>query len=272
MLVAPPRRHRSLRPIVGIVVALGLLLGAGAVVAGSAGDDRPATDESATRTDDTGPDTSPSTTATTVPPVTAADAFGAAGRRLADAGSFSYSGSVSATDVSNVRPMLWLAVESTIEGQVSTATGRLHEIATASDGSSAETVTDGQSVWGRRAPVVDDLVDEPYESIPALSTAEGSPAARGAALLPTWLASAVDPSQAPADAQGRRTFQATIPADVFGEIEREREPVGATVVLTVNHGGDPVRIEITSAPEGPLLHLILELTAVGGDVAIDVPA
>lgn len=273
VLVAAPRRHRSLRPIVGVAVAVAvaLVLGAGAVVAGSAGDDRPARGESAASADDPDRDTAPSTTTTTLPRVTAADAFGVAGRRLADAGSFSYSGNVSATDVSHVRPMLWLAVESTVEGQVSTATGRLHEIATASDGASAETVTEGRNVWGRRAPVVNDLVDESYESIPALSSIDGSPAARGAALLPTWLTSAVDPAEAAADAQGRRTFRATIPAEVLGEIEREREPVGATIVLTIDDDGDPVRVEITSAPDGPALHLVFEISAVGASVGIEVP-
>jgi hypothetical protein len=264
--VAVPLARRG-RLIAGIAVAVALVVGASALVAASAGDDGQ-TSAAAVSTDDT-TEPRPSTT-TTLPPVTPAEAFGLAGQRITGAGSFSYTGTVSATDVSHVRPMFWLAVESTVDGQVATSTGRLHEIAVAADGRAAETVTDGPTVWGRRAAAVDDLVDEPYEAIPALS-GDAAPA-KGAALLPAWLVSATDPSGAGVDALGRRTFRATIPADVLGEIERDRRPVDATVVLTLDDAGDPVRVDITSAPDGPVLHLLFEISGIGAPVTIAPPA
>jgi len=264
--VAVPLARRG-RLIAGIAVAVALVVGASALVAASAGDDGQ-TSAAAVSTDDT-TEPRPSTT-TTLPPVTPAEAFGLAGQRITLAGSFSYTGTVSATDVSHVRPMFWLAVESTVDGQVATSTGRLHEIAVAADGRAAETVTDGPTVWGRRAAAVDDLVDEPYEAIPALS-GDAAPA-KGAALLPAWLVSATDPSGAGVDALGRRTFRATIPADVLGEIERDRRPVDATVVLTLDDAGDPVRVDITSAPDGPVLHLLFEISGIGAPVTIAPPA
>src|SRR5690606_22869757 len=119
---------------------------------------------------------------------------------LTVAGSFSYTGNVSATDVSHVRPMLWLAVASSVEGQVDTGSLRLHEIAVAADGAAAETIAVGDAVWGRRAATRDALADLAYDPVPGLSgpgSAGGDPAlvppARGAALLPAWLRAATGP-------------------------------------------------------------------------------
>ncbi|HEX6417553.1 MAG TPA: hypothetical protein VFZ77_03625, partial [Acidimicrobiales bacterium] len=143
----------------------------------------------------------PSTT-TTLPAVTAEQAFPLAAQRLTEAGSFSYSGSVSATDVSHVRPMLWLAVSSTVDGQVATASHRLHEVAVAADGAAAETIAVGDAVWGRRAPARDALDGLAYDPVPGLSgpgSVGGDPAlvppARGAALLPAWLRAAAGPAE-----------------------------------------------------------------------------
>jgi hypothetical protein len=263
----PPRRRRSTRAIVGVVVALALVLGAGAMVAAGGADDDGGRD-TATGARPTTTTTQPTTT--TAPPVAASDAFGLAAQRLTGAGSFTYTGTASATDVSHARPMLWLAVGATIEGQVATSTGRLHEVAVADDGGAAETVTDGSAVWGRRAPSVDALADEPYEAIPGLSDDELP--AKGAALLPAWLSAAAAPTETEPDELGRRTFQATIPADALGEIERERRPVDATVVLTLDSAGDPVRVEITSSPDGPAFHLVFEIAGLGSPVAIEPPA
>ena len=140
---------------------------------------------------------------------------------------------------------------------MSLAAGRLHETATTSDGRVAETVTSGPQVWGRRADNRDDLAAVPYETVPVPSDAE--PATKGAVLLPSWLASAVGPADAGPDESGRRRFSATVPAAVLGAVERQRPPVDATVVLTVDAVGAPVRVEITSAPGGPTLHLVYDL-------------
>jgi hypothetical protein len=267
---------RRSRAVLGGVVALALAVGVGAVVASATGGDGPGSATSVgTEGDGTAAPptqaTADTVTTTTQPaPVTAATAFAAAAERLAAAGTFSYSGTVSATDVSHVRPMLWLSVESTIEGQVSLPAGRLHETATTSDGRVAETVTSGPQVWGRQADSREGLGAVPYETVPALSGAE--PATKGAVLLPAWLASAVRPADAGPDESGRRRFSATVPAAALGQIERERAPVDATVVLTVDAAGAPVRVELTSAPGGPALHLVYDLAGLGTPVDIQPPA
>jgi hypothetical protein len=267
---------RRSRAVLGIVVALALAVGVGAVVASATGGDGPGSASSvgAERDGAAAPPTqAPADTVTTTTqpaPVTAATAFVAAAERLTAAGTFSYSGTVSATDVSHVRPMLWLSVESSIEGQVSLPAGRLHETATTGDGRVAETVTSGPQVWGRRADSREGLAAVAYETVPALSGAE--PATRGAVLLPAWLASAVGPADAGLDESGRRRFSATVPGAALGPIERERAPVDAAVVLTLDAAGAPVRVELTSAPGGPALHLVYDLVGLGTPVDIQPPA
>jgi hypothetical protein len=270
--LGPSRRARA---VLGGVAALALVVGVGAVVASATGGDGSGSATSTGRAGDgaaapTQATAGTVTTATTLAPVTAATAFPAAADRLTAAGTFSYTGSVSATDVSHVRPMLWLSVESAVEGQVSLAAGRLHETATTTDGRVAETVTSGPQVWGRRADNRDDLAAVPYETVPVLSDAE--PATKGAVLLPSWLASAVGPADAGPDESGRRRFSATVPAAVLGAVERQRPPVDATVVLTVDAAGAPVRVEITSAPGGPTLHLVYDIAGLGAPVDIQPPA
>ena len=255
------------------IAAVALLLGGGAIVAGTggdgAGDDRTATASTGGTV---------ATTVTTLPPVTADNAFAAAAERITTAGSFSYSGTVSATDVSSVRPMFWLAVSSTVEGQVATASHRLHEVAVTSGGAAAETVAVGESVWGRRGPSVEALAELPFEPIPGLSgprPGAGDPAlvppARGAALLPAWLAAATEPTDVGPDEHGRRRFQATIPAAALGEIERQQPAVDATVVLTLDPTGVPVRVEVTSSPSGPAMHLAYDIAGLGQPVTIEPP-
>lgn len=268
----PPGGRRT--GLAAAIAAVALLLGGGAIVAGTggdgAGDDRTAT----ASTGGTVP-----TTATTLPPVSADNAFAAAAERLTTAGSFSYSGTVSATDVSSVRPMFWLAVSSTVEGQVATASHRLHEVAVTSGGAAAETVAVGESVWGRRGASVEALAELPFEPIPGLSgprPGAGDPAlvppARGAALLPAWLAAVAGPTEVGPDEQGRRRFQATIPAAALGEIERQQPAVDATVVLTLDPTGVPVRVEVTSSPAGPAMHLVYDIAGLGQPVTIEPPA
>jgi hypothetical protein len=253
--------------VAGAIAAGALAVGIAAVAVTGGGDDDPAPAGEVATDDRSGPQP---TLAPAPTPVTAAEAFGVAGQQIVEAGSFSYRGAVSATDVSTVRPMFWLSVESTVEGQVATATGRMHEIAVASDGTAAETVTDGPQVWGRRAPGVDSLADQPYEAIPGLS--DDSAPVKGAALLPTWLIAATGPVEIEADDLGRRRFQATVPAAVMGEIEREQAPVDATLVLALDEAGTPVRVEVISSQNGPPLRLAYDITALGSPVTIEPPA
>jgi hypothetical protein len=263
-MVARHRPRGAVGAVVGVVMVV--VLGVGAMVAAGSGGDGSSRSDSASTVGDT--DATGSTTTITAPPP-APEAFGQAAQRLRDAGSFGYAGAARASDVSHARPMLWLAVESTIEGQVDTATGKVHEVAVATDGTTSETVTDGPLVWGRKAPAVESLPDEAYQSVPGLSGDELP--VKGMARLPEWLAAAADPLDAGADGQGRRLYQATVPAEVLGVIERERAPVGATVLLTLDDAGDPVRVELTSAPGGPTFHLVFDVTGLGEPVAITPP-
>lgn len=273
---APPRAPRGLdradgrRAVVGVLVALVAVavLGGGAlVVAGSGGEGSPA----ATSDAGGGPaPTAPRATSTTVAPPRSTEAFALAASHLEAAGSFAYRGTASATDVSAVRPSLWVAVDTTVDGQVELATGRLHEVAVAPSGQATETVADGTDVWGRRAATAEALAGRGYERIPSLSTAE--PATKGITNLPRWLAGAVDPVDAGVDEQGRRRYQATIPATLLGPTERGRRAVDASVVLVLDRRNQPVHVEIATVPGGPPLSLALDLSSLGAPAGIAPPA
>ncbi len=260
------RRRVPRAAAIGAGLVLALVVAIGAIVATTGGDkDAEATDPGASSQNAA----AERSTTTTTAPVTAADAFAVASQRLVEAGSFTYTGTADATDVSIARPMLWLAVSTTVEGEVATSTGRLREVSVAADGSATETVAAASEVWGRRASSVDLLDDEPLEGLPGLTGSE--PAGRGAALVPWWLASAVGPTDLGLDEQGRRVFQATIPAAVMGVVERDVEPVDAVVTLTFDDDGEPVRVEIVSAPQGPPFHLVFEIGGLGDPIVIDTP-
>ena len=262
------RRNRA-RLVAGLVV-VGLGVGASAVLAGVGGEDEPRSDTAAAGPESSDATEPPATTTTTRPAVTADEAFAVAAERLSTAGSFGYRGMARATDVSLVRPMLWLAVESSVTGEVELATGRLHEVAVAADGRASETVTQGLVVWGRRASLAASLDDEAYSLVPELSESDRV-LARGLVMLPTWLAAAVDPVEVEGTPGGPAQFQATVPADVVGEVERGIEAEDLVALLTVDDDGTPVRIELTTA-DSDRLHLALELTGVGEPVTITPPA
>src|ERR687891_386459 len=196
-------------------------------------------------------------------------AFALAADRLVSAGSFAYAGTTSAIDVSHVRPGLWLAVDLTVEGEVSTTGSRLHEVAVDATGQAVETVTDGPTVWGRQAATPAALGDALY--LPITEDSGEDAAAKGIALLPTWLRSTVDRHDAGTDALGRRLLRATLPADVLGEVVDGRPAADADVALTLDAAGDPVHVEVVSVPTGPPLRLALDLSRIGEAVTIDLP-
>src|SRR5919106_978938 len=175
----------------------------------------------------------------------------------------------SAIDVSHVRPGLWLAVDLTVEGEVSTTGSRLHEVAVDATGQAVETVTDGPTVWGRQAATPAALGDALY--LPITEDSGEDAAAKGIALLPTWLRSTVDRHDAGTDALGRRLLRATLPADVLGEVVDGRPAADADVALTLDAAGDPVHVEVVSVPTGPPLRLALDLSRIGEAVTIDLP-
>jgi hypothetical protein len=149
----------------------------------------------------------------------------------------------------------------------------VHEfLVPASAGQVAETVTDGRTVWARLAPGAEDLPAASYEPVRQLTDTPASPpVASGGALLPIWLAATVNRQATGNDDQGRRTFRATLPAAVLGEIETGRPPVDAEVHLTLDPTGAPAHVEVTTAPQGPPLRLILDLSKLGEPIPIDLP-
>ena len=259
------RRHR-VRLLAGLIV-VGLGIGASAALAGVGGDE-PASAPATTSPEPTEPP--PATTTTTRPALGADEAFAAAAERLSTGGTFRYEGSARATDVSFVRPMMWLAVQSSVTGEVELATGRLHEVAVAAGGRASETIAEGTTVWGRRADQAAALGDVPFALVPELSDSELL-AGRGLVMLPTWLAAATAPVELEPSADGLPQYQATVPADVVGEVERGIEAEDLLAVVVLDDDGTPVRVELTSATSDRL-HLVLDLTGVGEPVTITPPA
>jgi hypothetical protein len=251
---------------VGLVVAV-LAAAAVVTVVAAGGDGGP---DAVTGAGEAEPTAGQATSTPTTALLTPQQAFAQAGDRLVAAGSFSYSGTVHATDVSRARPGLWLAVDAMMAGEVSLSSSRWHETAVAPGGSAAETVVDGATVWGRSASDRDALAAQAYRQVAELTGPD--PVRAGAALVPDWLAAATDHRDAGIDAQGRRTFRATLPAAVLGEVEGGQPAVDAEILLVVDADGAPAHVQVVTAPAGPVLQLALELSRLGEPVAIDAPA
>jgi hypothetical protein len=250
---------------VAVGVAVVVALAAGVVVFTAAGgDDRPEPHAGAGSTTSVEP-----TTTTAVGDLSPQEAFTQAADRLVSGGSFAYAGTTSAIDVSHVRPGLWLAVDLTVEGEVATAAGSVHEIAVDAGGRATETVSQGPVVWGRLATSREDLPEATY--LPITEESGEQSAGKGVALLPAWLDSTVDRRDAGTDGRGDRVLRATLPASVLGEVVDGRPAGDADVLLTLDAAGDPVRVEVTSGPAAPPLRLALDLVRIGEPVTIDLP-
>ena len=262
--LSPPRAWgRTGMVAAGLALLVVLAAGLGLIALGGDDDQHEAAGVNA-------PSTAPAEQAptTAMGDLSPAEAFARAADRLVSGGSFGYVGTTSAIDVSHVRPGLWLAVDLTVEGEVMTSGGLVHEIAVDGSGRATETVTEGPVVWGRLARSREALPEATYLPITEES---GEQAGKGVALLPTWLDSTVDRHDAGTDGLGRRVLRATLPAGVLGEIVDGRPAGDAIVVLTLDAVGDPVHVEVTSAPTGPPLRLALDLTGIGEPVLIDLP-
>lgn len=268
-LPAPPEATRPRWPLVaGSAVVLVVLIGLLVTVLGGGGDDAPSDEASGGRGIDTSPtEPEPTTTsAVDVATLPAADAARLATDRLRQAGTFTYQGTSLATDVSPVRPGVWLTVELTHTGEVDLTTGELHDVGVTDDGRATETVTDGTIVWGRLADSVEALADTAYLTI---GEPNEVPEPTGALLLPTWLDAASTVEDLPADGSGLRRLRVVVPADVFGEVEGGTEAVDAEITLGLDAAGAPVRVEVRLIG-GPPLALTLDLL-VGAPVTVDVP-
>jgi len=260
--VAGPGRTGPL--VVGLTLVAVLAAGVGLFVA-ARDDDRPDTDVETGVTTSVEP-----TTTTALDELSPQEAFAQAADRLLAGDSFGYTGTTSAIDVSHVRPGLWLAVDLTVEGEVVTSAESVHEIAVDGGGRATETVSEGPVVWGRLATSREALPDATY--LPITEESGGQAVGKGAALLPAWLDSTVDRQDAGIDGRGNRVFRATLPAGVLGEIVDGRPAGDASVQLTLDAAGNPVRVEVTSVPAGPPLRLALDLLRLGEPVVIDLPA
>lgn len=259
----PASRGRARLVAVGLALVVAVAAGIGLFAAGR-DDDRPAASVEASVTTSVEP-----TTTTAVGDLSPQDAFAQAAGRLLSGGSFGYVGTTSAIDVSHVRPGLWLAVDLTVEGEVVTSDESTHEIALDDSGRATETVSEGPVVWGRLAPSREALPEATY--LPITDESGAQSAGKGVALLPAWLDATVDRQDAGTDERGNRVLRATLPASVLGEIVDGRPAGDASVVLTLDATGDPIRVEVTSAPAGPPLRLALDLVRIGEPVTIDLP-
>jgi hypothetical protein len=267
--VTPDRRMLM---FIGIAVAVAVLLGIGFVVVGGGGDDdspESAADRSATQGTDGNDAAGSQPPATPLSQLTPDQAFAQAAQRLSTAGSFAYSGSSSATDVSPVRPGPWLAVNLSVQGHVQLGTSRLFERGTADDGSVVETTTDGATIWGRSAASFDGLQDVPIGTVYTLPPP--NPAKVGALLLPQWLEAETGAVPNGTDDQGRTTFKATLPAAVLGTIQDDVAPVDATMVLALDQSGDPVHLEVSTPDGGAPLRLVFEIADLGEQTPIPIP-
>ena len=167
--------------------------------------------------------------------------------------------------------MMWLAVQSSVTGEVELASGRLHEVAVGADGRGSETVTQGTVVWGRRASRAASLDAEPYALVPELSDPD-RPGGRGLVMLPTWLAAATEAVEVDTTPGEPTQYQATVPADVVGEVERGIEPPRTSWRCSPSTAtARPFAIELDDRGQRPPA-LVLELTAIGEPVAIAPPA
>jgi hypothetical protein len=256
-----PRRTRPVA--VGLALVIALATGVGLFLA-ARDDDRSNAPVEAGVTTSVEP-----TTTTAIDELSPQEAFAQAADRLVAGGSFGYVGTTSAIDVSHVRPGLWLAVDLTVEGEVLTSAESVHEIAVDGSGRAAETLSEGPVVWGRLATSREALPEATY--LPITEETGGQAAGKGVALLPAWLDSTVDRQDAGTDRRGNRLLRATLPASVLGEIVDGRAAGDASVLLTLNASGDPVRVEVTSVPAGPPLRLALDLVRIGEPVVIDLP-
>lgn len=208
-------------------------------------------------------------TSTPVAQLSPDQAFAQAAERLESAGTYAYHGTSSATDVSPVRPGPWLGVNLTIDGQVQLATTRFIERGTADDGTIADTVTDGVTIWGRTGTSVDELAELPLETIYTLP--DPTPAKVGGLLLPGWLSAVTGAADAGTDPQGRRVFQATLPAAVLGPLVDDEAPSDALVRLALDEAGNPAHIEVQTVG-GPPFSLNVNLLRIGEEMPIQVPS
>jgi hypothetical protein len=256
-----PRRRGRRWLVVGVGVLVVIAAAAAAfVVAGGDGPGGSATGD--------GDGEVASEPAADVPP---SEAWSVATRRLSDAGTFAYSGTVRSDGPSTPRPGIWRSGELSVEGEV-VLPDRAHEIAIDGTGYAVETVSEHVVVWGREAPREDELAAQSFGVVAELDHGVSS-LPSGAALIERWLSVAVDRAAGGTDSQGRQRFTGALHTLVgeYDPAEPAPDPV-AEIVLVVDEAGDPARIELTSLPGQPALELTLDISRIGERLSVPLPA
>jgi hypothetical protein len=201
-------------------------------------------------------------------------AYAVAARRLGQAGTFAFSGTVRSDEVSLVRPGPRVAGDVTVEGAVHLPLSITTEVAVGPDGAAAETVTSGPAAWARRASDRAGLVAAPWtvvreEVVPVLrrGPVEPPPTRLGAALVFDAVQAAGDRREAPPDEEGRQVFRATVPVNRTPSAAEPHDIAdvagGAEVVVALDGAGDIAHIELTNPPGRPRLEVTLDLRRLG---------
>jgi hypothetical protein len=208
------------------------------------------------------------------PPDPAGEAYAAALRRLGQAGSFAYHGTVQATERSPLRPGAWLDDRVVVEGVVLLPHSITREVAVTADGDEAvETVTSGSTAWSRAASSREVLSSAPWKLVawtdrapgPSPSNPESFDARRlGIALVVDVVRAAGNRYRSPPDPGGSRSLHATVPIGGGHRVHSGDLLAGAEVVLGLDDAGDVAELTLSSVPaNGRRLRIDLELERLG---------
>jgi hypothetical protein len=203
---------------------------------------------------------------------TAHVAYTDAVRRLGQAGSFAYHGSVHAAGPSPVRPGTWLARDVTVDGAVLLPQAITREVAVSASGGAVETITSGQTAWSRTASSAGGLARAPWRLMvspgatqprPSDAVTATRPKRLGMALMADVVRSAGNRHSEPPDAAGRRRLRAVAPKNAAG-LRYGELLAGAEVSLVVDGSGDVDHIAVTSVPvDDPQLAVQLAIERLG---------
>lgn len=199
-------------------------------------------------------------------PADPAEAYALALRRLGQARTFAYSGSVRASEPGLLRPGTWIAPDVHVEGAVLLPHAITREVARVPSGETVWTVTSGPMAWSRthltgpgsswevvRSP-------EPQRIDSRAFVVESPPNRLGMARVLIIVRSAEERRSGPQDWRGRRTLRATVPP---GEKEGALR-AGAEVSLALDEDGDIAHVLVTALPvDDPPLVLDLNIERLG---------
>lgn len=189
-------------------------------------------------------------------------------QRLNDAGTFAYTGTVRSDEPGMARPGIWQEGDLAVDGEV-VLPDRSREVAVDASGRAVETVTENVVVWAREAHDAASLPEVPLRIVAELRGGSSVPV--GAPRLAEILTCVGDRAAAGTDEEGRTRVRGTVRSGEL--ITNDGTPLPtAEVVVTIDDGGDPVRIELATDGAGPQLVMALDIEQPGEPVTIDLPA